>query len=415
MTLKIEADTNLKEAVTQKVRAETQQSEAERQRLLAEEERKRAEQQTVVAGQQRERAEEQTKLTEQEKVIAESQRRLAQEEGAEALRQKAQADAARGARGRSPPRKRAREDRRDAAARARRHPPRPVGGSGSRGAPPSPARRRPGARDPDHAHDVAGPARRWRRCSRSRPTRSTRRTAASPRIRRSSTRCDPASRASDPKTVAALKTLPDAVHAVRSAPDSGSSRPAATTAACGSPICPARDARAPDRLGRQRDPRPRLGRWRQAAGRRNARRPRPAARSVRGHAVARSSRVPAGVTAFAVNSRGNLLAVATASGDVRCDPLCAAAVRRRGAAQERRHEADLLAGRFFPTAGWSGPAEAAAPSSGIPSVADDAPRKVLGERRSARSRWRPDGRLAAGTEDGRSCSCRRASRDRPPS
>ena len=95
MTLKIEADANLKEAVTQKVRAETQQSEAERQRQLAEEERRRAEQQTVVAGQQRARAEEQTKLTEQEKVIAESQRRLAQEEGAEALRQKAQADAAR--------------------------------------------------------------------------------------------------------------------------------------------------------------------------------------------------------------------------------------------------------------------------------------------------------------------------------
>ena len=95
MTLKIEADANLKEAVTQKERAETQQKETERQRLLAEEERQRAEQQTVVAGQQRTRAEEQTKVSEQQKQIADSQREIAQRESQEALRQKAQAESAR--------------------------------------------------------------------------------------------------------------------------------------------------------------------------------------------------------------------------------------------------------------------------------------------------------------------------------
>ena len=95
MTLKIEADSNLKEAVVQKERAETQQAEAERQKVRAEEERTRAEEQTVVAGQQRTRAEEQTKVSEQQKQIADSQRSIAQQEGAEALRQKAQAESAR--------------------------------------------------------------------------------------------------------------------------------------------------------------------------------------------------------------------------------------------------------------------------------------------------------------------------------
>lgn len=95
MTLKIEADANLKEAVIQKVAAETQRKEADHQRELAEGQRKRAEEQTVVAGQQRARAEEQTKVTEQQKVIADNQRKRAETEGAEALRQKSQAESAR--------------------------------------------------------------------------------------------------------------------------------------------------------------------------------------------------------------------------------------------------------------------------------------------------------------------------------
>jgi len=63
---------------------------------MADAQRTRAEEQTVVAGQQMTRAEQQTKVAEQQKLIADSQRQLAEREGAEAMRQKAQAEAARG-------------------------------------------------------------------------------------------------------------------------------------------------------------------------------------------------------------------------------------------------------------------------------------------------------------------------------
>jgi hypothetical protein len=95
MTLKIEADANLKEAITQKEAADAQRREADRQRGLADQQRQRAEDQTVIAGQQRTRAEEQSQKADTERRNADAQRRIAETQSEEALRQKKQAEDAR--------------------------------------------------------------------------------------------------------------------------------------------------------------------------------------------------------------------------------------------------------------------------------------------------------------------------------
>ena len=297
MTLKIEADTNLKEAVTQKNLAEAQHKEAERQKTLAEQQRTRAEEQTTVAGQQRARAEEQTKISEQQKQIAEEQRRLAMMEGAEALRQKGQADAARTLETEA-----RRESERERALAVQQK------------------ERADAARTQAEAAETEARRLRLLAVARALAIQTTRMTANDQRdlsallavqayrlheksggVPEDSQLFD-ALRSTlvrlDPNAVPVLETFPDAVHAVASAPGSG------LVAAGGddggvwvADLVGGVAGRQADPDGRKRDPRSRVGRWRQTAGDRNARRPGPTRRSIRRYAdrgrPARARRSPA--------------------------------------------------------------------------------------------------------------------------
>ena len=398
MTLKIEADANLTEAVTQKVRAETQQAEAEKQRVLAEEERTRAEQQTVVAGQQRTRAEEQTKVTEQQKAIADTQKVIAQKEGAEALRQKAQAEAARSleaqARQESESQKTVAQQQRDRADALR-----------------------------IQSEKSEAEARRLRMLAvaRALAIQTTRLTSNAQRdlaallalqayslhqknggVPEDSQIFD-ALRSSlarlDPQTVAVLKTLPDAVHAVKAAPDSGvfaaggddgsvwvqdlsgAGTPARRIAATGSEI------RALDWVE---------GGKRLAVGTLDGQvRLFDPSGSAPGTVVAGPG---PGVTSFAVNANGSLLAVATANGDVTLRAVAAGGPATRVLKSPAATPIYSLV--FLPDGRVAGSTRTGGNFVWNLARPDDAPRKILGERAIRSLAAAADGRLAAGTADG---------------
>ena len=397
MTLKIEADANLKEAVTQKVRAETQQSEAERQRHLAEEERRRAEQQTVVAGQQRARAEEQTKLTEQEKVIAETQRRLAQEEGAEAMRQKAQADAARTLEAEA----RKESEREKLAAMQQRE-------------------RADALRVQSEKAEAEARRLRMLAVARALAIQTTRMTSQDQRdlsallalqayslheknggVPEDSQIFD-ALRSSlarvDPKTVAVLKTLPDAVHTVRSAPDSGFFAAGGDDGGVwvGDLSSPNIDTRRIFSAGSEI----RALEW-VDGGRRVAvgtldgqvRLLDPSAATP----PALLSGPGAGVTGFAVNARGNVLAVATASGDVTLRSAIQGGPPPRPLKGAAKPISSLV---FLPDGRLVGSSRTGGTFVWNPERPDEAPRALFGERAIRSLAVAADGRLAAGTGDG---------------
>jgi hypothetical protein len=398
MTLKIEADTNLKEAVTQKVRAETQQSEAERQRVLAEEERKRAEQQTVVAGQQRTRAEEQTKLSEQQKQIADRQRQIAQQEGAEALRQKSQAESARSLEAQA----RLESEREKTVAMQQRE-------------------RADTLRVQSEKAEAEARRLRLLAVARALAIQTTRMTSADQRelaallalqafslhqknggIPEDSQIFD-ALRSSlarlDPKTVAPVKTLPDAVRAVRAAPDSGFVATggddggvwladlAAPAIAPRRVLAAGSEIRALDWVD---------GGKRLAVGTLDGQ-VRVLDPAGTAPPVVLSGPGPA-VTSFAVNSRGNLLAVANANGEVTVRSTAAGGPAPRvlkGVTGKPISSLIFLAdGRV---AGSSRSGGAFVWNIERP---DEAPRRLLGERAIRSLAAAPDGRLAAGTDDG---------------
>ena len=398
MTLKIEADTNLKEAVTQKERAEIEQTEAERQRLLAEEQRKRAEQQTVFAGQQQTRAEEQTKVTEQQKLIAESQRRLAQNEGAEALRQKSQAEAARSleaeARRESEREKTVAMQQRERADTLR-----------------------------VQSEKAESEARRLRMLAvaRALAIQTTRMTSNDQRdlaallavqayslheknggIPEDSQIFD-ALRSSlarlDPKTIAPLKTLPDAVHAVRSAPDSGFiaaggddggvwvSDLSSPGTAARRIIATGSEVRALDWVD---------GGTRLAVGTLDGqiRLVDPSGAT----APTVLSGPGSGVTSFAVNAGGSLLAAATANGEVTVRSVAAGGPAPRALKSAGAKAISSLI--FLPDGRLAGSSRSGGTFVWNPARPDEAPRRLLGERPIRSLATAPDGRLAAGTDDG---------------
>lgn len=398
MTLKIEADANLEEAVTQKERAEKEHTEAERQRLLAEEERRRAEQQTVVAGQHRTRAEEQTKLTEQEKLIAESQRRLAQDKEAEALRQKAQADAARTLEAEA----RKESEREKTVAMQQRE-------------------RADALRVQSEAAEAEARRLRLLAVARALAIQTTRMTSQDQRdlsallalqayalhtrnrgVPEDSQIFD-ALRSSlariDPRTVAVLKTLPDSVHAVRSAPSSG------FIAAGGDDggvwvadlSAPAIDTRRIFSAGSEI----RALEW-VDSGKRLA------VGTLDGHVrlLDPSAATPPailsgpgpGVTGFAINAGGNLLAVATASGDVSLRSVAQGGPAPRPLKGVAGKPISSLV--FLPDGRLVGSSRSGGTFVWNPERADEAPRRILGERAIRSLALASDGRLAAGTDEG---------------
>ena len=231
----------------------------------------------------------------------------------------------------------------------------------------------------------------------------TRRTAASPEdsqifdaLRSSLARLDP-------KTVAALKTLPGRgrTRAVR-LPDSGFFAAGGDDGGVWVADLAAPHGRAAPRpCGRQRDPRPRVGRWRQAAGGRNPRRPGPRVLDPAATAAPAVLVGPGpGVTAFAANARGNLLAVAIANGDVTLRSARGRAAPRRARSRPSRGEADRVPG--VPARRQ---ARRVQPERRHLRLEPRASRRRAAQGSSATgrfARWRlaPDGRLAAGTEDG---------------
>ena len=98
------------------------------------------------------------------------------------------------------------------------------------------------------------------------------------------------------------------------------------------------------------------------------------------------------------NARGNLLAVATASGDVTLRSVA------QGGAAPRPLKA--VAGKpisslvFLPDGRLVGSSRSGGTFVWNPERPDDAPRRILGERPIRSLALAPDGRLAAGTEDG---------------
>jgi energy-coupling factor transporter ATP-binding protein EcfA2 len=398
MTLKIEADANLKEAVTQKERAETQQKETERQRLLAEEERKRAEQQTVVAGQQRTRAEEQTKVSEQQKQIADRQREIAQRESQEALRQKAQAESARSLEAVA-----RQESERDKAVAIQQR------------------TRADEARVQSEKAEAEARRLRMLAVARALAIQTTRMISNDQRdlaallalqayslheknggVPEDSQIFD-ALRSSlarlDPKTVGALKTLPDAVRSVRSSPDSGFFAAGGddgsvwVTDLAASTVEPRRVLAAGSEI--------RALEWLEGGKRL-------AVGTLDGQVRLLDPATTAaptvlvgpgpGVTAFAANARGTLLAVAVASGDVTLRSIA------QGGAAPRALK--TVAGKpiaslvFLPDGRLVGSSPRGGTFVWNPERPDDAPRRILGDRPIRSLALAPDGRLAAGTEEG---------------
>ena len=396
MTLKIEADTNLKEAITQKNLAETQHKEAERQRMLADQQRTRAEEQTVMAGQQRARAEEQTKISEQQKQIAEEQRRLAMMEGAEALRQKGQAEAAR-----------------TLEAEARRESER------ERSLAVQQKERADAARSQAEAAETEARRLRMLAVARALAIQTTRMTGNDQRdlsallavqayrlheksggVPEDSQLFD-ALRSTlvrlDPNAVPVLETFPDAVHAVASAQGSGlvaaggddggvwvadlSAAPPAgkRILAAGSEI------RALEWVD---------GGKRLAIGTLDGQ-----VRLVEpsGGSPIVVSGPGAAVTSLAAGSRGTLLAVGTANGGVAIRPLAAGGTARTLKPGAAKPITSLL---FLPDGRLVGATGATGNFVWNSERPDEAPRKVLGERPVRSLAAASDNRLAAGTEDG---------------
>ena len=202
----------------------------------------------------------------------------------------------------------------------------------------------------------------------------------------------------DPKTVAALRTLPDSVKTVRSAPDSGFfaaggddggvwvadlSAPATAPRrilAAGSEI------RALDWID---------GGKRLAVGTLDG--------QVRlldpggSAAPVVLAGVGSGVTSLAANTRGTLLATATANGDVTLRTVAGNAAPRPLKTVAGKPISSLV---FLPDGRLVGSSRSGGTFVWNPERPDDAPRNILGERAIRSLAVAADGRLAAGTDDG---------------
>ena len=396
MTLKIEADANLKEAIIQKVAADTQRKEAEHQRTLAETQRTRAEEQTVVAGQQRARAEEQTQVTEQQKLIADRQRQRAETESAEALRQKTQAESARSLEAEA----RLESEREKALAVQQKE-------------------RADNLRGQAETSEAEARRLRMLAVARALALQTTRMTSSDQRelsallalqayrlheknggvpedsqifeaLRSSLTRLDP-------KIVAVLETHPDAVHAVRSAPG-------ANLVAAGGDDGDVwvSDLSAPSTPGHKigsTGSEIRAVEWvdggKQIAVGTLDGHVRLFNPSTAGPATALSGPGP-GVTSMAANAAGNLLAVATANGDLTLRSLTGGAAPRGLKNPTGKPLASLV---FLSDGRLVGATRGGGNFVWTPDRPDDVPGKVFGDR-PIRSLAASEGRLAAGTDQG---------------